>query len=142
MTRNRRELRASGGASAPRGAAERAVHAAEKIVRSAWVIELARRRDGRAVGLRIERRACDAALALLAAAQRDGDPRQISAARTAVLQALADVCTAVAARDEARRTLLDELNVLTRKPEGLSAQRRPRTLRHLIRRSAPGLEQP
>ena len=117
---------------APRGLPEEAVHAAELLVRRAWALELARRFEREDFSLRIERESCDTALTLLAAAQRDGDPRRISAARAAAMQARDDVYAAAAARDQARRELRRELRVLTRRPKKLSAtvggRGRPRSL--------------
>lgn len=104
----------------PRTKPDRAVHAAEKLVRRAWALELARRCEREEYALQIERENCDAALALLVAAQRDGDPRQISVARTVASQARDAFRAVAAARDEARRTLHGELRLLTRKPKKLS----------------------
>ena len=119
MFRRRRGARASDGTCSSRVASDRTVHTAEKFVRRAWALELARWRDRQEFALHIEHGNRDAALALLVAAQRDGDPRQISAARAVVLQAMDDVRAAMAARDDARRLLRRELRLLTRKPKRL-----------------------
>lgn len=105
----------------PRMKPDRTVHAAEELVRRAWALELARRCGREEYSLRIERENCDAALALLVAAQRDGDPRQISVARTVASLSRDAFHAALAARDQARRTLHGELRLLTRKPQKLSA---------------------
>lgn len=105
----------------PRRRPDRAVHTAEKLVRRAWVLELERRCEREEFSLQIERENCDAALALLVAAQRDGDPRRISVARTVASQARDGFHAAAAARDQARRTLRGELRLLTRKPKKPSA---------------------
>ena len=89
-------------------------------MRRAWALELARRHEREEFTLQIERGNRDAAVANLAAAQRDGDPMQISAARAAVLQALDCIRAAKAARDEARRTLRKELRLLARRPKKIS----------------------
>jgi hypothetical protein len=136
MLRFRRDARASDGTNAPRAAPERAVHTAERVVRRAWALELDRRARHQEFVLCLELDNCEAVLALLAAAQQDGDPSQISAAHTVVIRALDDVRAAVAARDEARRMLRRELRVLTRKPQKLAAAPH-RTLRHLVLRRTP-----
>jgi hypothetical protein len=120
MFRRRTNARVDG-VKVSRVVPDRAVHTAENFVRRAWALELARQRGRREFALHIERENLDAALALLAAAQRDGDPRLISAARTMVLQALDDVRVAVAARDEARRIVRKELRLSARKPKKLEA---------------------
>jgi len=66
-------------------------------VRHAWVLELARRRECQEFALRIERESYDNAIGHLIAAQRDGDPGQISVARTVALEAVDAVRAAVAA---------------------------------------------
>ena len=55
-------------------------------MRRARVLELARHSEREQFALQIERGNRDTALALLAATQRDGDPRQVSAAHTVVQQ--------------------------------------------------------
>ncbi len=122
MFRHRKDTRTARTAD-PRtgGAHDRAVLTAEKFVRRAWAHELARRSEREQFALRIERSNCDTAFELLAVAQRDGDPRQISAARTAVLQAQDAVRAATAARNQARRTLRKELRLLRGKPKKLTA---------------------
>jgi hypothetical protein len=131
-----------------------AVYTAERFVRRAWTLELERRRAREEFALQIERGNCEAAVEFFATAQRDGDPEQISAAHTELLQALDAVRAAVAARDQARRTLRKQLRLLTRKPKMFTAatgagRQCPRTstvpapeiaapdLHHAPRRSTP-----
>jgi hypothetical protein len=116
----RKDARAEDGVSASRIAPDRAVRTAERFVRRAWAHELARRRDRQEFALHIERENCDTAFELFIAAQRDGDPEQISAARTMALEAVDAVRVAVTARDQARRTLRKEGRMLTRDPMALS----------------------
>jgi hypothetical protein len=142
MFRLRKENRALPDTALHPIAPERAVHTAEKFVRRAWALELARRHHREEFALQIERGNREAAIELLVAAQCDGDPERISAARTAVLQALEAIRAAAAARDQARRTLRKELRLLTRKPEKLAAaisagQLRPHTSTATAPASAP-----
>jgi len=90
-------------------------------VRRAWARELVRRRERQEFVLRIERENRDTALEFFIAAQRDGDPGQISVARTVALEAVAAVRAAVVARDQARRKLRRDRRLLTRRPLRLSA---------------------
>jgi hypothetical protein len=121
MFRRRKDARAESGADASRLARDRAVRTAEGFVRRAWALELARRRERQEFALHIERENCDTAVELFIAAQRDGDPEQISVARTMALEAVDAVRAAVAARDQARRALRKERRLLIRKPMRLSA---------------------
>jgi len=118
MFRRRKDARAKEGANTPRRAPDRTVRTAERFVRRAWALELARWRDRQEFALRIERESYDNAIEHLIAAQRDGDPEQISVARTVALQALDAVRAAAAARDQARRTMRRQLRVLRRQPKG------------------------
>lgn len=120
MFRRWKDARDKDAACAPRRADDRAVHAAERLVRRAWALELALQRDREEFALHIERENCDTAVELFIAAQRDGDPLRICVARTVALEALDAVRAAVVARDQARRILRKELRVLTRKPKRLS----------------------
>ena len=86
-------------------------------MRHAWALELARRREREEFALRIERESYDNAIGHLIAAQRDGDPGQISVARTVALEALDAVRAATAARDQARRAVRKERHRLARKPK-------------------------
>jgi hypothetical protein len=106
---------------APRDLPDQVVRTAETLVRRAWALELARRCEREEFALRLERENCDTALALLVEAQRDGDPRRISVARAAAVQARDDVYAVAAARDQARKELRRELRLLTRKPKKLPA---------------------
>ena len=116
-----RSVRAKDGADASRLARDRTVRTAERCVRHAWALELARRREREEFALRIERESYDNAIGHLIAAQRDGDPGQISVARTVALEAVAAVRAAVVARDQARRKLRRDRRLLTRRPLRLSA---------------------
>jgi len=120
MFRHRKDARAPQEEDRRTVAPDRAVHTAEGLVRRAWALELARRHEREEFTLHIERGNYDAAIAILAAAQRDGDPTQIGAARGAVLQALDCIRAATAARGEARRMLRKELRSLARRPKKLS----------------------
>jgi hypothetical protein len=155
MFRRWKEARANRGANASRIAPDRAVRTAERFVRREWALELARRRERQEFELHIERENCDAALELFTAAQRDGDPEQISEARTVALEAVDAVRGAVAARDQARRILRKERRLLIFKPVRLLVAGRPRSrspqlignsqgrrglhLRRLVRRRAADL---
>jgi hypothetical protein len=121
MFRRWKEARAKRGANASRTAPDRAVRTAERFVRRAWKLELARRRERQEFVLHIERENRDTALELFIAAQRDGDPEQISVARTVALEAVDAVRAAVVARDQARRKPRRERRLLTRGPRRLSA---------------------
>jgi hypothetical protein len=118
MFRRWKVARAKDGANTPRRAPDRTVRTAEGFVRRAWALELARWRDRQEFALRIERENCENAIGHLIAAQRDGDPGQISVARTVVLEALDAVHAAVVARDLARRAMHRELRVLAWRPKG------------------------
>ena len=111
MFRRWKDTRGKGSANTPRRASDRTVRTAERFVRRAWTLELARWRDRQEFVLRIERGNRDNAVAHLAAAQRDGDPERISVARAAALEALDAVRAAEAARDQARRAVREELRV-------------------------------
>ena len=111
-----KDARVAGRASASGAAPDRTVRAAEEIVRRAWACELLRRRDDLDLALQAAFEGCDTAMQRLAAAQRDGVPRKIRAARTGALRALEVARLARAARDEARRALRQELHSLTRRP--------------------------
>lgn len=117
MFRRLKNPRATDGANAPRRAPDRTVRTAERFVRRAWVLELTRWRDRQEFALRIECENCDNAIGHLIAAQRDGDPGQISVARTVALEAVDAVRAATAARDQARRAVRKELRVLKRRPK-------------------------
>jgi hypothetical protein len=118
MFRRWKDARATDGANAPGRAPDRTVRAAERLVRGAWALELTRWRDRQEFALRIERENCDNAIGHLIAAQRDGDPGQISVARTVVLEAMDAVRAATAARDQARRAVRKELRVLKWRTKG------------------------
>lgn len=119
MFRLWKDTRAEDGANASRRAPDRAVRTAEKYVRRAWMRELVRRRKREEIALHIEREYCDTAIELFIAARRDGDPEQMSVARTVVLEAIESVRAAVAARDQARRTLRRQRRRLTRRSKRL-----------------------
>jgi hypothetical protein len=111
MFRRWKVARAKDGANTPRRAPDRTVRTAEGFVRRAWALELARWRDRQEFALRIERENCENAIGHLLAALRDGDPEQISVARTVALEASDAVRAAVVARDLARRAMHRELRV-------------------------------
>jgi hypothetical protein len=162
MFRRWKNARAKDSANTPRRAPDRTVRTAEKLVHRTWALELARWRDRQEFALRIERENFGKAIDHLIAAQRDGDPAQISVARTGALQALDAVHAAMAARDHARRTMRKELRVLTWQPKRslaaaeadgrpqprpmvpiVSLQKRPgRHLRRLVRWRSANLGQP
>jgi hypothetical protein len=120
MFRRWKNARAEYGANPSRRAPDRAVRTAERHVHRAWTLELARWRDRQQFALHIERENCDTAIELFIAAQRDGDPEQIRVARAVAIEAVDSVRAAVAARDQARRTLRKERQLLTRMPKRLS----------------------
>jgi hypothetical protein len=119
--RHRGTARAAHGPSLRPTAPDRAVLAAEAVLRRAWALELARLRDSAEFTVRIERGNCDAAVALLHRAQRGGDPARIGAARADLSQALDSARTATAARDRIRRTQREQLRLLARRPKRLTA---------------------
>jgi hypothetical protein len=118
--RHRKTARAARGPALRPIAPDRAVRAAEAVLRRAWALELARQRDSAEFTVRLERGNCEAAVALLHRAQRGGDPAAISVAREAVVQALDSIRTAIAARDRIRRTQREQLRLLARRPKRLS----------------------
>jgi hypothetical protein len=118
MFRRWKDTRAKDGANTSRRASDRTVRTAERLVRRAWVLELARWRDRQEFALRIERGNCDNAIEQLIAARRDGDTAQISVACDAALEALDAVHAAVVARDQARRAMRKELRVPMRRSKG------------------------
>jgi len=90
-----------------------AVHAAEEIVRRAWVEELLRRKDHLDVALQTAFGYCDVAHQRLAAAQRGGDPRKIGAARARAQRAVDTTRECTVASAEVRLALRAQLNPLT-----------------------------
>lgn len=97
-------------------APDRAVRAAEEVVRRAWACELLRRQDELDFAAQAAFEDCGAASARLAAARHDGNPWQITAARAAAQVAVYRAHAAVAARDLGRRTLRAQLRRLRRWP--------------------------
>ena len=93
---------------------ESAVLGAEDIVRRAWARELLRRREHLEFDLRAARNDEDVARALLASAQRDGEPRKIASARAALDRAVEATGASTQAYDRMRRTLRTELDLMER----------------------------
>jgi hypothetical protein len=90
------------------------VRDAEEIVRRAWGQELFRQRDHMEFALHAAGEDRDTAYRCLAAAQRDGDPRKISAAHIALEQALEAIRKSSVACDRLRPALRAELGLLAR----------------------------
>lgn len=124
MFSHRKTARAALGPTLRPIAPDRAVRAAEAVLRRAWALELTRQRDSAEFTVRLERGNCEAAAKLLHRAQLGGDPAQIGEARETVVQALNSIRTAIAARDRIRRTQREQLRLLARRPKRLSAATR------------------
>lgn len=112
MFRRRRTAGPGFSAPAPRLAPDRAVRAAEEIVRRAWAYELLRRRDHLDLARSAAYQAYDTAQVRLAAARRDGNPWNISVARAAVLLASTAADDAAAACRQDRKALRGQLRLL------------------------------
>ncbi len=115
MARGRRRARAEQGAvpSSP-SADELAVHAAEGIVGRAWAEQLLRYYDRMDHAFHAAREECEAAAGSLIAAQRYGDPGEISLAHVALEHALEACRASEAAREQGRLALQTALEALVR----------------------------
>ena len=116
MVPGRRRARAAQAQSAaPRlSAGDQAVYAAEAIVGRAWAEQLLRYCDYRDCAFDAACEQYEAACARLTAAQRCGDPSEISVAHAALQRAL-DACrTSECAREQARQALQTALDALAR----------------------------
>lgn len=112
-----RRARSADGAALPPIAHERAVDTAEAVVRRAWAEELLGQRDHVEFAVHAAQEEREAAYRGVAAAQRDGDPRKISAAHVALERALHVVRISTLERDRVRQTLSAELDLLARVAE-------------------------
>jgi hypothetical protein len=115
MFRGRRGSRtADGMAALSVVAAGQIVWDAEGTVRQAWAHELLRQQSHLEFARSAASQDRDTALECLAAAQRDGEPRKISAAHAVVEQALEAVRQSSLACDRIRRSLRVELDLQAR----------------------------
>jgi hypothetical protein len=90
------------------------VHGAEEIVRRAWALELLRRRDHMQFAQQAAGDDVNIAYGHLAAAQRDGDPRRIATAHASLERAIEATRASARARDQMRRTLQAEFDLMAR----------------------------